>query len=171
MFFGGLSCANSCPPIFIFGLEPVRYNISSVGSSAMVPFFCPVIFSILCNYLPRVDDCCILPIQDVTGKATDIALGWSIALGSPFSFPTTLTDEYRSDIYGERGILLGAVHGIIETLFRRYVKQVGGWVGGLSNGCLRWRSVNCFLLFCDGCHSCKRGCLSKPWEQRVFRRS
>lgn len=60
----------------------------------------------------------------MTGKATDIALGWSIALGSPFSFPTTLTDEYRSDIYGERGILLGAVHGIIETLFRRFVKQV-----------------------------------------------
>lgn len=68
----------------------------------------------------RGDDC----LQDVTGKATDVALGWSIALGSPFSFPTTLTDEYRSDIYGERGILLGAVHGIIETLFRRFVKQV-----------------------------------------------
>lgn len=65
------------------------------------------------------------PLKDTTGKATDIALGWSIALGSPFSFPTTLTDEYRSDIYGERGILLGAVHGIIETLFRRFVKQVG----------------------------------------------
>ena len=63
----------------------------------------------------------------MTGKATDIALGWSIALGSPFSFPTTLTDEYRSDIYGERGILLGAVHGIIETLFRRFVKQVRSW--------------------------------------------
>lgn len=74
--------------------------------------------------------CCLRACtQDVTGKATDIALGWSIALGSPFSFPTTLTDEYRSDIYGERGILLGAVHGIIETLFRRFVKQVGGRVG------------------------------------------
>ena len=64
-------------------------------------------------------------VKDVTGKATDIALGWSIALGSPFSFPTTLADEYRSDIYGERGILLGAVHGIVETLFRRFIKQVG----------------------------------------------
>lgn len=63
-------------------------------------------------------------VQDVNGKATEIALGWSIALGSPFSFPTTLTDEYCSDIYGERGILLGAVHGIIEVLFRRYLKQV-----------------------------------------------
>lgn len=29
----------------------------------------------------------------------------------------------RSDIYGERAVLLGAVHGIVESLFRRYVGQ------------------------------------------------
>ena len=57
--------------------------------------------------------------QDVTGRATEIALGWGIALGSPFMFKTTLTEEYKSDIYGERGILLGGVHGIVESLFRR----------------------------------------------------
>ncbi|MFP4427519.1 MAG: ketol-acid reductoisomerase [Spirochaetaceae bacterium] len=61
--------------------------------------------------------------QDVTGKATDYALGWSVALGAPFSFMTTLEMEYRSDIFGERGILLGAVHGIVESLYRRYVWQ------------------------------------------------
>jgi len=61
--------------------------------------------------------------QDVSGKATDLALGWGVALGSPFLFETTLRSEYRSDIYGERGILLGAVHGIVESLFRRYVRQ------------------------------------------------
>lgn len=61
--------------------------------------------------------------QDVSGKATDLALGWGIALGSPFMFETTLRSEYRSDIYGERGILLGAVHGIVESLFRRYQRQ------------------------------------------------
>merc|ERR1712174_122604 len=61
--------------------------------------------------------------QDVSGRATEIALGWGIALGSPFMFETTLRSEYRSDIYGERGILLGAVHGIVESLFRRYVRQ------------------------------------------------
>ena len=33
------------------------------------------------------------------------------------------SSEYKSDIYGERGILLGAVHGIVESLFRRYVRQ------------------------------------------------
>ncbi|HXI58210.1 MAG TPA: ketol-acid reductoisomerase, partial [Polyangia bacterium] len=61
--------------------------------------------------------------QDIDGKATDYALGWSVALGSPYTFQTTLESEYKSDIYGERGILLGAVHGLIESLYRRYVAQ------------------------------------------------
>jgi ketol-acid reductoisomerase len=61
--------------------------------------------------------------QDVDGRATDYALGWSVALGSPYTFETTLESEYKSDIYGERGILLGAVHGVIEALYRRYVAQ------------------------------------------------
>ncbi|GAB4859625.1 hypothetical protein Ancab_011099 [Ancistrocladus abbreviatus] len=61
--------------------------------------------------------------QDVDGRATDVALGWSVALGSPFTFATTLEQEYKSDIFGERGILLGAVHGIVESLFRRYTER------------------------------------------------
>jgi len=60
--------------------------------------------------------------QDATGGATDIALGWSVALGSPFTFFTTLEMEYRSDIFGERAILLGGVHGICESLWRRYTR-------------------------------------------------
>ncbi|KAK4484493.1 hypothetical protein RD792_007076 [Penstemon davidsonii] len=70
--------------------------------------------------------------QDVDGRATDVALGWSVALGSPFTFATTLESEYKSDIFGERGILLGAVHGIVESLFRRYTEH------GMSEGsCLQ----------------------------------
>jgi ketol-acid reductoisomerase len=61
--------------------------------------------------------------QDVSGRATELALGWGVALGSPFMFETTLRSEYCSDIFGERGILLGAVHGIVESLFRRYQRQ------------------------------------------------
>lgn len=61
--------------------------------------------------------------QDIDGKATDIALGWSVALGSPYTFQTTLEREYKSDIFGERGILLGAVHGVAEGLYRRYVRE------------------------------------------------
>lgn len=42
-------------------------------------------------------------LQDIDGRATDVALGWSVALGSPFTFATTLEQEYKSDIFGERG--------------------------------------------------------------------
>ena len=42
-------------------------------------------------------------MQDVDGRATDVALAWSVALGSPFTFATSLEMEYRSDIFGERG--------------------------------------------------------------------
>jgi ketol-acid reductoisomerase len=63
--------------------------------------------------------------QDIDGRATDQALGWAVAVGAPYVFMTTLGSEYRSDIFGERGILLGAVHGIVEALNRRFVMQEG----------------------------------------------
>jgi ketol-acid reductoisomerase len=68
-------------------------------------------------------NCSFAVEQDVDGRATDIALAWAIGLGSPFTFRTTLRSEYLSDIFGERGILLGAVWGIVESLYRRYVSQ------------------------------------------------
>ena len=58
--------------------------------------------------------------QDVTGRAVDRALGWSVALGAPFTFQTTLRSEYLSDLTGERAMLLAGVHGIVESLYRRY---------------------------------------------------
>jgi ketol-acid reductoisomerase len=61
--------------------------------------------------------------QNKSGKANEVALAWGIAVGSPFMFETTLRSEYCSDIFGERGILLGAVHGIVESLYRRYQRQ------------------------------------------------
>lgn len=66
-------------------------------------------------------NCSFAVEQDLDGRATDYAIGWAVAIGAPFSFMTSLEMEYRSDIYGERGILLGAVHGIVESLYRRYV--------------------------------------------------
>jgi len=59
--------------------------------------------------------------RDLDGRATDIALAWSVGLGAPYTFKTTLRSEYLSDIFGERAILLGAVHGIVESLYRRYI--------------------------------------------------
>jgi ketol-acid reductoisomerase len=64
-------------------------------------------------------------VQDIDGKATDQAIGWSVALGSPYTFITTLKNEYKSDVSGERAVLLGAVHGAVEALFRRFAREQG----------------------------------------------
>lgn len=61
--------------------------------------------------------------QDVSGRAVDRALGWSVGLGAPFTFQTTLRSEYLSDLTGERAILLGGVHGIVESLYRRFLED------------------------------------------------
>ncbi len=47
--------------------------------------------------------------------------GWAVAIGSPYVFETTLEMEYRSDIFGERGVLLGAVWGSLEALFGNFM--------------------------------------------------
>merc|ERR1712137_787375 len=65
--------------------------------------------------------------QDFDGRAADIAIGWCIAVGAPFAFATTLESEYKSDIYGERCCILGGVHGVVESLYERYVAM------GMSN--------------------------------------
>ncbi len=70
-------------------------------------------------------NCSFAVEQDLDGRATDQALGWAIAIGAPYVFKTTLGHEYRSDIFGERGILLGAVHGISEAMYRRLVMEKG----------------------------------------------
>jgi ketol-acid reductoisomerase len=63
--------------------------------------------------------------QDVTGTALNIAHGWAIAIGSPYVFETTLEMEYRSDIFGERAILLGAVWGVAESMYAHFVGDLG----------------------------------------------
>ncbi|CAK7323650.1 unnamed protein product [Dovyalis caffra] len=61
--------------------------------------------------------------QDIDGRATDVALAWSVAIGSLVTFATTLEQEYKSDILREQGILPGAVHGILCSLFRWYTEN------------------------------------------------
>jgi len=70
-------------------------------------------------------NCSFAVQQDKDGRATDLALGWAVGVGAPYVFKTTLGYEFRSDIFGERGILLGAVHGIVEALYRRLVMETG----------------------------------------------
>jgi len=55
--------------------------------------------------------------QDYTGKATERCLAVGIALGSGYLFPTTFEKEVYSDLTGERGVLMGALAGIMEAQY------------------------------------------------------
>jgi ketol-acid reductoisomerase len=61
--------------------------------------------------------------QNFTGRARERALALGIAIGSGYLFPTTFEKEVHSDLTGERGILMGALAGVMEaqyTLLRRH---------------------------------------------------
>lgn len=55
--------------------------------------------------------------QDATGKAEDRCKALGIAVGSGFLFPTTFEKEVTSDLTGERGILMGALCGVMEAQY------------------------------------------------------
>jgi len=61
--------------------------------------------------------------QDATGKAKDRALALGIAIGSGFLFPTTFEKEVLSDLTGERGVLMGAIAGLMEAQFNLLRKK------------------------------------------------
>jgi len=56
--------------------------------------------------------------QDYTGKATDRIMAIGIAIGSGFLFPTTFEKEVYSDLTGERGVLMGALAGIMDAQYQ-----------------------------------------------------
>ncbi len=55
--------------------------------------------------------------QDFTGKAKDRTIALGIAIGSGYLFPTTFENEVYSDLTGERGVLMGALAGIMEAQY------------------------------------------------------
>jgi len=55
--------------------------------------------------------------QDFTGRATERTLAIGIAIGSGYLFPTTFEKEVHSDLTGERGVLMGALAGIMEAQY------------------------------------------------------
>jgi ketol-acid reductoisomerase len=55
--------------------------------------------------------------QDATGRAAERVLALGIAIGSGYLFPTTFQNEVYSDLTGERGVLMGALAGLIEAQY------------------------------------------------------
>jgi ketol-acid reductoisomerase len=55
--------------------------------------------------------------QDATGRAEERCLALGIGIGSGYLFPTTFQQEVHSDLTGERGVLMGALAGIMEAQY------------------------------------------------------
>jgi len=55
--------------------------------------------------------------QDFTGRADNRVKAIGIAIGSGYLFPTTFEKEVYSDLTGERGVLMGAIAGIMEAQY------------------------------------------------------
>jgi ketol-acid reductoisomerase len=55
--------------------------------------------------------------QDYTGRAEERCLAVGIGIGSGYLFPTTFEHEVFSDLTGERGVLMGALAGIMEAQY------------------------------------------------------
>jgi len=55
--------------------------------------------------------------QNYTGKAEERCLALGIAIGSGYLFETTFEKEVYSDLTGERGVLMGAIAGIMEAQY------------------------------------------------------
>ena len=61
--------------------------------------------------------------QDATGRAEERCLALGIAVGSGYLFPTTFENEVTSDLVGERGILMGALAGVMEAQYETLRKN------------------------------------------------
>jgi ketol-acid reductoisomerase len=55
--------------------------------------------------------------QDYTGRALERTLAVGIAIGSGYLFPSTFQNEVYSDLTGERGVLMGALAGVMEAQY------------------------------------------------------
>ena len=56
--------------------------------------------------------------QDYTGRAEERAIALGIAIGSGYLFPTTFESEVYSDLTGERGVLMGALAGVMDAQYQ-----------------------------------------------------
>src|SRR5512144_143463 len=55
--------------------------------------------------------------QDATGRAYERTIALGIAIGAGYLFPTTFENEVYSDLTGERGVLMGALAGLMEAQY------------------------------------------------------
>ncbi len=61
--------------------------------------------------------------QDATGRATERTIALGIAIGVGFLFSSSFEHEVYSDLTGERGVLMGALAGVMEAQYNQLRKH------------------------------------------------
>ncbi|EGG05513.1 uncharacterized protein MELLADRAFT_48705 [Melampsora larici-populina 98AG31] len=60
----------------------------------------------------------IAVFQDVTGKAKEKAIALGVGVGTGYLYETTFEKEVYSDLYGERGVLMGGIQGMFLAQYK-----------------------------------------------------
>ncbi|KAG0787176.1 hypothetical protein G6F26_002127 [Rhizopus arrhizus] len=55
--------------------------------------------------------------QDASGKAKERTVALGIGIGSGYMYETTFEKEVYSDLFGERGVLMGAIQGLFQAQY------------------------------------------------------
>ena len=55
--------------------------------------------------------------EDASGRAKERALKLGVAVGAGYMYETSFRNEVLSDLYGERGILMGAIQGAFAAQY------------------------------------------------------
>jgi len=61
--------------------------------------------------------------QDATGRATERTIALGIVIGVGFLFESSFQHEVYSDLTGERGVLMGALAGVMEAQYNELRKR------------------------------------------------
>jgi len=59
----------------------------------------------------------IAVFQDVSGKAKERAVALGVGIGAGYMYETTFEKEVYSDLYGERGVLMGGIQGMFKAQY------------------------------------------------------
>jgi len=62
--------------------------------------------------------------HDASGRAAERTMALGVGIGAGYLFPTTFEKEVFSDLVGERGVLMGALAGIMEAQYEHCESMV-----------------------------------------------
>ncbi|KAH8921288.1 acetohydroxyacid reductoisomerase [Atractiella rhizophila] len=108
--------------------------------------------------------------QDATGKAKEKAIAIGIGIGSGYLYETTFEKEVYSDLYGERGVLMGAIQGLMVAQYK-VLRQNGHTPSEAFNETVEEATQSLYPLIGQKVAACsttaRRGALdwSKTFEQ------